>query len=126
MKTMCTSSSFITNDRVSSFWASVFVLSKVPELGDTFFILLRKQPLIFLHWRVRLDHPYVPSFSLIYCTYSNDCDDMISHFRYHHMTVLMYSFFCWSEYTASSRWFIVMNYIVHSVMYSYYACKALR
>ena len=42
--------SFITNDRVSSFWASVFVLSKVPELGDTFFILLRKQPLIFLHW----------------------------------------------------------------------------
>ena len=42
------------------------------------------------------------------------------------MTVLMYSFFCWSEYTASSRWFIVMNYIVHSVMYSYYACKALR
>lgn len=87
--------SFITNDRVSGFWASLFVLSKVPELGDTFFILLRKQPLIFLHW-------------------------------YHHMTVLMYSFFSWSEYTASSRWFIVMNYIVHSVMYSYYACKALR
>jgi len=87
--------SFITNDRVSSFWASVFVLSKVPELGDTFFILLRKQPLIFLHW-------------------------------YHHMTVLMYSFYSWSEHTANTRWFIVMNYMVHSLMYSYYACKALR
>ena len=47
--------SFITNDRVSGFWASLFVLSKVPELGDTFFILLRKQPLIFLHWWVHPD-----------------------------------------------------------------------
>ena len=28
----------------------MFALSKVPELGDTLFIVLRKQPLIFLHW----------------------------------------------------------------------------
>lgn len=32
------------------FWCWLFVLSKVPELGDTVFIVLRKQPLIFLHW----------------------------------------------------------------------------
>ncbi len=25
-----------------------------------------------------------------------------------------------------SRWFIVMNYLVHSVMYTYYAFKAMR
>jgi hypothetical protein len=42
--------SFIEDDRVSGFWALMFVLSKVPELGDTIFIVLRKQPLIFLHW----------------------------------------------------------------------------
>ena len=42
------------------------------------------------------------------------------------MTVLMYSFYSWSEHTANTRWFIVMNYMVHSLMYSYYACKALR
>ena len=42
--------SYIENDRVSGFWSSLFVLSKVPELGDTIFIVLRKQPLIFLHW----------------------------------------------------------------------------
>ncbi len=36
---------------------------------------------------------------------------------------LRYSF---SEYTAAARWFIVMNYLVHSVMYSYYAFKALK
>nr|UZZ64682.1 fatty acid elongase elovl6 [Platychelipus littoralis] len=87
--------SFIESDKVSGFWTLMFVLSKVPELGDTVFIVLRKQPLIFLHW-------------------------------YHHMTVLLYAWYSYSEYTAAARWFIVMNYIVHSVMYSYYAFKALK
>lgn len=42
--------SFIIQNKVSGFWTTMFVLSKVPELGDTIFIVLRKQPLIFLHW----------------------------------------------------------------------------
>ncbi|XP_017876926.2 elongation of very long chain fatty acids protein 6, partial [Ceratina calcarata] len=87
--------SFIEQDCVSGFWTWMFVLSKLPELGDTIFIVLRKQPLIFLHW-------------------------------YHHITVLLYSWFSYTEYTASARWFVVMNYFVHSVMYSYYALKAMR
>ncbi|PIK57590.1 putative elongation of very long chain fatty acids protein 6-like [Apostichopus japonicus] len=32
------------------FWLYVFSLSKIVELGDTFFIVARKQKLIFLHW----------------------------------------------------------------------------
>lgn len=48
------------------------------------------------------------------------------YFRYHHITVLIYSWFSYSEYTSSARWFIVMNYCVHSVMYSYYALRAMR
>lgn len=87
--------SYIEQDRVCGFWTWLFVLSKLPELGDTIFIVLRKQPLIFLHW-------------------------------YHHITVLIYSWFSYTEYTSSARWFIVMNYCVHSVMYSYYALKAAR
>jgi len=73
----------------------MFVLSKVPELGDTVFIVLRKQPLIFLHW-------------------------------YHHVTVLIYCWYSFSEYTAPARWFVVMNFIVHSIIYSYYALRAMR
>ncbi|XP_060071399.1 elongation of very long chain fatty acids protein 6-like [Ylistrum balloti] len=35
---------------VTGFWCFLFALSKVCELGDTAFIILRKQQLIFLHW----------------------------------------------------------------------------
>ena len=86
--------SFIEQDRVSGFWTWMFALSKLPELGDTVFIVLRKQPLIFLHW-------------------------------YHHVTVLLYTWYSYSEYTSSARWFIVMNYCVHSLMYSYYALRSM-
>ena len=42
------------------------------------------------------------------------------------MTVLVYCWYSFSEYTAPARWFVVMNFIVHSIMYSYYALKAMR
>lgn len=86
--------SFIEDDKVAGFWTWMFALSKVPELGDTVFIILRKQPLIFLHW-------------------------------YHHITVLLYTWYAYKEYTSSARWFVVMNYCVHSLMYSYFALRAM-
>ena len=71
--------------------------------------------------------------------------------RYHHVTVLIYCWYSFSEYTAPARWFVmimimmmahdddddddvilylsrfvVMNFIVHSIMYSYYALRAMR
>uniref|UniRef100_A0A672YFX4 Elongation of very long chain fatty acids protein n=1 Tax=Sphaeramia orbicularis TaxID=375764 RepID=A0A672YFX4_9TELE len=56
---------------VSKFWAYAFVLSKAPELGDTVFIVLRKQ-----------------------------------------------------HQVAGGGWFMTMNYVVHSFMYTYYAARA--
>ena len=34
----------------SGLWVQLFILSKFPELFDTFFIVVHKKPLIFLHW----------------------------------------------------------------------------
>uniref|UniRef100_A0A3Q3EPZ8 Elongation of very long chain fatty acids protein n=1 Tax=Labrus bergylta TaxID=56723 RepID=A0A3Q3EPZ8_9LABR len=56
---------------VTKFWAYAFVLSKAPELGDTVFIILRKQRLIFLHW-------------------------------YHHITVLLYSWYSYKDQVAAA------------------------
>ncbi|CAB1416016.1 unnamed protein product [Pleuronectes platessa] len=78
---------------VSRFWAYAFVLSKAPELGDTAFIVLRKQKLLFLHW-------------------------------YHHITVLLYSWYSYKDMVAGGGWFMTMNYAVHALMYSYYAARA--
>jgi len=44
-------------------WVQLFCLSKFPELLDTFFIVIHKKPLIFLHW-------YHHVTVLLYCWHS--------------------------------------------------------
>jgi len=44
---------------------------------------------------------------------------------YHHITVLGYTWFTYETYDATSRWFMVMNYMVHTLMYTYYGLKSL-
>lgn len=74
-------------------WSWLFSLSKIIELGDTLFVVLRKAPLMFLHW-------------------------------YHHVTVLVYCWYSIKEVTEMGIWFGGMNYLIHTIMYSYYALKA--
>lgn len=43
---------------------------------------------------------------------------------YHHITVMMY---CWVYYSIRpgiANWFIILNFAVHSIMYTYYAVRA--
>ena len=74
-------------------WSWCFVLSKIIELGDTYFIILKKQRLIFLHW-------------------------------YHHITVLLYTWYAYKDFTAVNQVFLTINYVVHSFMYTYYGVRA--
>uniref|UniRef100_A0A915BI67 Elongation of very long chain fatty acids protein n=1 Tax=Parascaris univalens TaxID=6257 RepID=A0A915BI67_PARUN len=37
-------------DNVAGYWTFLWVFSKIPELLDTIFIVLRKRPLMFMHW----------------------------------------------------------------------------
>lgn len=79
---------------ITAFWGFLFSVSKVPELLDTAFVILRKRNLIFLHW-------------------------------FHHFLTLVLSWYIYSDHPAMGRWIMVMNYAVHSVMYSYYALRAM-
>lgn len=87
-------SSYMTDVKIQ-FWMWLFTWSKVLELGDTAFIILRKKKLIGLHW-------------------------------IHHAVTLFSCFYSFSEMAGSARWFTAMNYLVHSVMYTYYAFRALQ
>ncbi|VDN59292.1 unnamed protein product [Dracunculus medinensis] len=76
-------------------WVWLFIVSKLLELIDTIFLVLRKRPLIFLHW-------------------------------YHHVMTLMYSFYSYPETPGFNRWGILMNFFVHSFMYSYYFFRSIN
>lgn len=43
---------------------------------------------------------------------------------YHHITVLLYSWYSYKDMVAGGGWFMTMNYTVHALMYSYYAARA--
>ncbi|TMS37455.1 hypothetical protein L596_004384 [Steinernema carpocapsae] len=40
----------LQEDNVAGYWTFLWVFSKIPELVDTIFIVLRKKPLMFMHW----------------------------------------------------------------------------
>lgn len=73
----------------------LFALSKIFELGDTVFVVLRKQKLIFLHW-------------------------------FHHILALVYTWYSYGQNISLGRWFVAMNLFVHTLMYGYYALRALQ
>lgn len=82
-------------DSIRAFWTLAFCLSKIAELGDTIFLVLRKRPVIFLHW-------------------------------YHHITVLVFTWNACAQAAAFGRLFMLMNYCVHSFMYTYYALQSVK
>jgi len=59
----CTSPVMTHGAGSSGLWVQLFILSKIPELFDTLFIVAHKKPLIFLHW-------YHHVTVLLYCWHS--------------------------------------------------------
>ncbi|NXL91192.1 ELOV6 protein, partial [Alectura lathami] len=91
---------------ISKFWAYLFALSKVLELGDTVFIVLRKQKLIFLHW-------YHHIVTLIYCWYAYK--DMVPGSGW--FTVMNFSvhMFMYSYYSVRAAGFRVPRFIAMAI-----------
>eukprot|EP00904_Undaria_pinnatifida_P004455 jgi/Undpi1/1400/HiC_scaffold_11.g04792.m1 len=61
--TICAKPSVWYGSGAIGMWTQAFIFSKIPELGDTVFVVLRKKPLIFLHW-------YHHVTVLLYCWHS--------------------------------------------------------
>mmetsp|Transcript_1961 Transcript_1961/g.3045 ORF Transcript_1961/g.3045 Transcript_1961/m.3045 type:complete len:289 (-) Transcript_1961:287-1153(-) len=59
----CTDPELSYGSGSTGLWIQLFILSKFPELFDTFFIVIHKKPLIFLHW-------YHHITVLLYCWHS--------------------------------------------------------
>ncbi|KAI1285169.1 putative fatty acid elongation protein 3 [Halotydeus destructor] len=74
------------------YWVWLFCMSKVVELGDSVLLVLRKRPLVFIHY-------------------------------YHHASVLVFTWFTNSQALSCGRWYLVMNYFIHTIMYAYYAVR---
>jgi elongation of very long chain fatty acids protein 6 len=44
----------------------------------------------------------------------------------HHCLTLIYSWYVFADVPATARWMVNMNFMIHSLMYSYYAFRAFR
>ncbi|CAG2104036.1 unnamed protein product [Medioppia subpectinata] len=44
----------------------------------------------------------------------------------HHCLTLCYSWYVFGDVPGTARWMVNMNFLIHSLMYTYYACKAFR
>ncbi|CAG0888403.1 unnamed protein product [Cyprideis torosa] len=82
------------DDPLVALWEFFFTTSKIVELGDTLFLVLRKRPVIFLHW-------------------------------YHHAATLVFVWWSVVADAAVVRTFSCMNFLVHAIMYTYFALRAL-
>ena len=71
-------------------WMTLFVLSKIAELLDTVFIILRSKPLLFIHY-------------------------------YHHLATLLVAWSTLYMFPYSLFWGALINYIIHTMMYLYFA-----
>ncbi|CAL4082294.1 unnamed protein product, partial [Meganyctiphanes norvegica] len=116
-------------------FSTMGALRMTPELiyllqnfGFSFSVCISGKPLLLGHnkgfWHISKSYWKIPG--VIYLVMVRAPLAFIDYPGYHHVTVLLYAWYSYSDYIATARWFVCMNYLVHSAMYSYYALKAMK
>lgn len=82
------------SDNVSALWMYLYTMSKFVQFGDTFFLIVRKKRLTFLH-------------------------------LWHHGVVLGFMWLQFASGAPALKYFMLMNVIIHAMMYFYYAVQSL-
>jgi hypothetical protein len=104
------------------------LIQNISELVDTFFIVIHKKPLIFLHWYHHITGEFCMEQRMPRRTVkASGVPFVLTIVRFHCIfSVLLY---CWHSYVTTSPpgiFFVVMNYSVHATMYGYYFLMAMR
>ena len=105
-------------------WVGLFVYSKIPELVDTFFIVARKRPLIFLHW-------YHHVTVLLYCwhSYAVEAPQALYFIAMNYSVhAIMYGYYALSAMKIKPRWLppamITSSQIVQMIVGLFIQCNA--
>eukprot|EP00058_Branchiostoma_floridae_P003280 XP_002588768.1 hypothetical protein BRAFLDRAFT_125629 [Branchiostoma floridae] len=137
---------------VTGLWSALYIFSKLVEFGDTSFIVLRKRPLIFLHWYHHvltciyswygLAHLVAPAswYGLAHLVAPASWYGLAhlvapastagtgwhtwSHLPGKNCLTCIYSWYGLAYLVAPARYYGAMNFCIHSLMYSYYAVRA--
>lgn len=128
-RTICEAPHTAYGTGVSGLASQLFILSKIPELVDTVFIVLRKKPLIFLHW-------YHHVTVLLFCwnSYMEEAGAGIWFIAMNYFVhAVMYSYYFGQTVKMVPKWFpswiitlfqisqmIVGTFIVCSCIYMYF------
>uniref|UniRef100_A0A914R2C3 Elongation of very long chain fatty acids protein n=1 Tax=Parascaris equorum TaxID=6256 RepID=A0A914R2C3_PAREQ len=103
--------------------ASLAIFSGIAtyRFGEEFVYTVGTRPL--LHSVCYSINPTSPA-AFWACAFALSKKPLIFLHWYHHAVVLVYSWNAACELTAAGRWFIFMNFFVHSIMYTYYSFTA--
>ncbi|KAI6183594.1 Elongation of very long chain fatty acids protein [Aphelenchoides bicaudatus] len=75
---------------LAGYWSFLWVCSKIPEFVDTYFIVLRKKPLMFMHWFHHCITGYY-AFINFYSDNAHLCYGVWANYGIHAM---MYTYYC--------------------------------
>jgi hypothetical protein len=99
--TVCADGLLTWGDGTTGFWVFLFIFSKIPELFDTMFIVLRRKPLIFLHW-------YHHVTVLLFCwnSYSSTAASGLYFVAMNYSVhAIMYGYYCLQALNMVPKWF---------------------
>ena len=100
VETMTTPADTDWGDAACGMWVQLFIFSKIPELWDTFYIVARKRPLLFLHW-------YHHVTVLLYCwhSYATEAPQALYFVAMNYSVHgIMYGYYCLMALKMKPKW----------------------
>ena len=106
----------------ANFWYYAFIISKIPELLDTFFIILRSKPLVALQW-----YHHFATLLICYNISHLACDEFtVFFFMNYFVHFFMYSYFgLYTVYSKSLKIFGTFVNIIQTLQMILAICLAI-